>query len=77
MSTDLEISSAQVSQRRKVENAMDKIVDHGIVIGETLYRVRWSGYNAKDATAKPAVHLSDDYIESYCRRLSRPRRPYR
>lgn len=57
MSTDVDVSSTQVSQRRKVEYAMDKIVDHDIVTGETLYLVRWLGYNAKDATAKPVVHL--------------------
>lgn len=54
-------------QHKAVEYVVDAIVDHGVVHGETLYRVRCYMYKVKEDSAKPAEDLSDRFIKTYHR----------
>ena len=64
-------------QPESKQYVIDKIIDHGenddenheyAKVGQTLYRVRWYGYTAKDDTWEPVDHLPRSKVLSYCRR---------
>lgn len=77
--TDDEMSklvSTEASRNKEVEYFVDKIAADDVFNGYKLYRVRRYGYQAKDDTAEPADHLSDQFIRAYCRRRNGQKRPH-
>lgn len=46
---------------------VDKLVDHGFVEGEPVYRVRWYGYDESEDTWEPPHHLRRNHLLRYFR----------
>ncbi len=59
------------------EFALEPIIAHGVNddpehpsadLGESMYKVRWTGYGPADDTVEPIHHLPRNAVVSYCRR---------
>lgn len=67
---------AEASHNRAVENVVNKIIDHDVHNGKTLYRVRWYRYKTKDNSAEEVDHPPDHFTKAYGRRKTHRRRSY-
>ena len=67
-----EVNGERRPEDENAEYVIEKVLDHGYQDEELVLRVKWYGYDIKDATWEPIEHLPRSAVVTYFRRKGIP-----